>query len=486
MMSQSPNDTSTSLLRQEAAAAAAAAAREGADEPPTRRFDTAPKILAFSSSPSASTSTSDGEQQSSKSTTTNTTTRARHVPHWQEAVAGALAGAFSRTAMAPLERIKLLKQLQGSLPTLPRSTALDNNSKAAITSTTTRISNNTNNPSAWSLARHVYQTEGLASFWRGNWPSCLRVSGTAAINFTCLEYYQAAAVRPFLDRFFYTNATSNTSSQQRQAQFWSSLIAGGLAGATSTTILYPLEFVRTRLAVDLGTTSKMMQQQQPQKPPAPLTTAAAITTTTGANSTNATATTTTTMQRPRQYRGMHHVFVDILRSDGIRGLYQGYGIALTGGIVYRVMYLGGYDAMKKEIQWQRDNKVNNNHSNSDSNHASTHTGTSPAASPAAAAAAAAASSSSTMTWTERFLVAQTISLTAGTLSYPFDSVRRRMMMQAGKAHHERMYRNSLHCIATVYGAEGIRGFYLGLAPNLVRSLGGALMLVAYDAVRGLL
>ena len=33
------------------------------------------------------------------------------LPQWREAVAGAFSGAFSRTVMAPVERVKLLKQL---------------------------------------------------------------------------------------------------------------------------------------------------------------------------------------------------------------------------------------------------------------------------------------------------------------------------------------------------------------------------------------
>jgi solute carrier family 25 (mitochondrial adenine nucleotide translocator), member 4/5/6/31 len=448
-MAISPNDSTSLFLQEEAATIEGAALLSSSCDTAA-----AARILAFSSSSSSPAAAADREEQRSKSSSTRT--RRHVVPQWQEAVAGASAGAFSRTAMAPLERIKLLQQLQGSLR-LPST--LD---KAIIIPSKT-VSNSSNNPSAWSLARHVYQTEGLASFWRGNWPSCLRVSGTAAINFTCLEYYQAAAVRPLLDRFCYSNS-SNTNSQ-RQAQFWSSLIAGGLAGATSTTILYPLEFVRTRLAVDLGT-SETQQQKATASTGAPT-----ATTTVASSSSSSTATI-----RPRQYRGMHHVFVDILRLDGIRGLYQGYGIALTGGIVYRVMYLGGYDAVKKEIQWQRDNKP------IESGNSNTSTKTGGGGKPSSSSS----SSSSTMTWTERFLVAQTISLTAGTLSYPFDSVRRRMMMQAGMSRQERVYRNSIHCIATVYGKEGVRGFYLGLAPNLVRSMGGALMLVAYDAVRGIL
>ena len=90
------------------------------------------------------------------------------------------------------------------------------------------------------------------------------------------------------------------------------------------------------------------------------------------------------------------------------------------------------------------------------------------------------------TFAERFILAQLVSLSAGTICYPIDSVRRRLMMQAGKPATERLYRNSFHCFRQVWVREGVRGFYLGLAPNLVRSIGGALMLVAYDALKELL
>jgi solute carrier family 25 (adenine nucleotide translocator) protein 4/5/6/31 len=57
------------------------------------------------------------------------------------------------------------------------------------------------------------------------------------------------------------------------------------------------------------------------------------------------------------------------------------------------------------------------------------------------------------------------------------------MMQVGKSLDERLYHNSLHCIRLVLAREGVRGFYLGLAPNLVRSVGAAPMLVAYDSMK---
>mmetsp|Transcript_7550 Transcript_7550/g.8137 ORF Transcript_7550/g.8137 Transcript_7550/m.8137 type:complete len:92 (+) Transcript_7550:683-958(+) len=86
---------------------------------------------------------------------------------------------------------------------------------------------------------------------------------------------------------------------------------------------------------------------------------------------------------------------------------------------------------------------------------------------------------------ERYLLAQFVSITAGTVCYPIDSVRRRLMMQAGRPHPERHYQHgAVSAFSTIYHREGLQGFYLGLGPNLVRSMAGALLLVSYDVFRG--
>lgn len=121
-------------------------------------------------------------------------------------------------------------------------------------------------------------------------------------------------------------------------------------------------------------------------------------------------------------------------------------MAVTGGVVYRILLLGGYDAIKTELILFKQGEP--------------------------------------LSWWDRILVAQCISLTAGTISYPFDSVRRRMMMQAGSA--TRKYRNSLHCIQDILQTEGWKSFYRGIGSNIVRSVSGALLLVGYDSIRSVL
>lgn len=68
--------------------------------------------------------------------------------------------------------------------------------------------------------------------------------------------------------------------------------------------------------------------------------------------------------------------------------------------------------------------------------------------------------------------------------YPIDSVRRRMMMEAGR--EQRLYKSSFHCFKTMVMTEGYRGFYRGLSANLIRGMGTSILLVMYDEVRALL
>jgi solute carrier family 25 (adenine nucleotide translocator) protein 4/5/6/31 len=315
-----------------------------------------------------------------------------------------------------VERIKLILQLP------PPQQAQQRQQRTAVV-----------RPNAWQAARTVYTQEGVRSFWRGNGPSVLRTAGAAAVNFTCLDYYKGALLQPLLQEYYSPAraarrprgrtdhaATPNTtpSPHPPPPPWLGSLLAGGLAGATSTTLFYPLEFARTRLALD----------------------------------------------HARHFRGTLHVMRTILLSrDGVRGLYQGFGVALAGGILYRLLHLGGYDAVKQQVLFRKSASASNNNSQRNSNN-----------------------NQPQLLWWERLAVAQSVSLTAGILAYPLDSIRRRMMMQAGVPRDERLYHNAWHCVTLTRRHEGWAGFFRGVGPNVVRSIGGALLLVAYDTVRPLL
>mmetsp|Transcript_23279 Transcript_23279/g.44601 ORF Transcript_23279/g.44601 Transcript_23279/m.44601 type:complete len:321 (-) Transcript_23279:21-983(-) len=263
---------------------------------------------------------------------------------------------------------------------------------------------------------------------KGNTPNVIRQGGSAAMNFLLMDKYKTA-ISPLLMWTMHLPSNRAPEKRQKRRALISSFLSGGLAGGTVTTALYPIEFVRTRLAMDVGRG---------------------------------------TADAPRLYPGgMRDVCTSIWRADGWRGFYQGYGVALAGVVVYRALHLGGYDAVKTEILHSRGHRVSlgdfrivgekNNNVLSGSNN--------------------------TLTMGERYLAAQIVSITAGTACYPIDSIRRRMMMQAGVPIEVRLYKNSLDCFRKVLASEGIRGFFLGIGPNLVRSFGAALLLVSYDVFK---
>lgn len=69
---------------------------------------------------------------------------------------------------------------------------------------------------------------------------------------------------------------------------------------------------------------------------------------------------------------------------------------------------------------------------------------------------------------------------SGITSYPFDTVRRRMMMQSGRKKGAIQYKNTLDCWIKIGKNEGTRAFFKGALSNVFRGTGGALVLALYD------
>jgi len=85
-----------------------------------------------------------------------------------------------------------------------------------------------------------------------------------------------------------------------------------------------------------------------------------------------------------------------------------------------------------------------------------------------------------------WLIAQTVTTVSGIISYPFDTVRRRMMMQSGLPANERMYTSTLNCWSKIYKTEGSKAFFRGAFSNVLRGTGGAFVLVLYDEIKAVL
>lgn len=81
---------------------------------------------------------------------------------------------------------------------------------------------------------------------------------------------------------------------------------------------------------------------------------------------------------------------------------------------------------------------------------------------------------------------QTVTTIAGIVSYPFDTVRRRMMMQSGRKKAEIIYKSTGHCWVTIMKTEGGAAFFKGAFSNVLRGTGGAIVLVMYDEMKKLM
>ncbi|OAY77218.1 putative ADP,ATP carrier protein [Ananas comosus] len=141
----------------------------------------------------------------------------------------------------------------------------------------------------------------------------------------------------------------------------------------------------------------------------------------------------------RQFRGICHFLHTIYQKNGIRGIYRGLPASLHGMVIHRGLYFGGFDTVKDCLI----------------------TNESPL-------------------W-KRWVAAQAVTTTAGLISYPLDTVRRRMMMQSGM--EKPVYDSTLDCWRKIYRLEGLGSFYRGALSNMFRSTGAAAILVLYDEVK---
>ncbi|KAL7622941.1 hypothetical protein AAE478_006620 [Parahypoxylon ruwenzoriense] len=136
--------------------------------------------------------------------------------------AGGVAGAVSRTVVSPLERLKILFQVQS---------AGRNEYKLSV---------------GKALAK-MWKEEGWRGFMAGNGTNCIRIVPYSAVQFGSYNLYK----RQFFEKY----PGAPLSPFER-------LICGGIAGITSVFFTYPLDIVRTRLSIQsasfaaLGHTSK--------------------------------------------------------------------------------------------------------------------------------------------------------------------------------------------------------------------------------------
>jgi len=137
----------------------------------------------------------------------------------------------------------------------------------------------------------------------------------------------------------------------------------------------------------------------------------------------------------RQFNGLIDVYTKTLKSDGIQGLYRGFAISAVGIFIYRGMYFGMFDTLKPLLLGENAN-----------------VGLS-------------------------FLLGWAVTITAGLMSYPIDTIRRRMMMTSGGGVK---YKGSIDCGIQILKNEGFMSMMKGAGANILRGVAGAGVLAGFD------
>jgi hypothetical protein len=233
---------------------------------------------------------------------------------------GGFSGIISRTITAPLELWKLQKQNFF----IPNSTFKD-----------------------------VLQKEGFRYLWKGNFTNCMRIFPQYSINFAVFQKSQQN-LKPHI--------------QNEHAQ---NVISGSIAGLTAMSIIYPLETIRSRLALQ---TNKS------------------------------------------HYSGI----IDALFKTSIRDKYRGLGMSLLGFAPYNGFNFAFFYYYKNLLNQYSDRNDAIN------------------------------------------LVSGGLSgMTAVSITYPSDLIRRRLQLQGFDKTVPR-YNGIIDCISVIMRREGLKGLYRGL------------------------
>ncbi|KAJ5979017.1 hypothetical protein PENPOL_c001G02952 [Penicillium polonicum] len=284
---------------------------------------------------------------------------------------GGVSAAVSKTAAAPIERIKLLIQNQDEMLKQGR---LDRKYNGIA-----------------DCFKRTAAAEGVVSLWRGNTANVIRYFPTQALNFAFRDTYKSM--------FAYKKDRDGYGKWMM-----GNLASGGAAGATSLLFVYSLDYARTRLANDAKSSKGSGE---------------------------------------RQFNGLVDVYRKTLATDGIAGLYRGFGPSVLGIVVYRGLYFGMYDSIKPVLL----------------------------VGPLEGSFLAS------------FLLGWTVTTGAGVASYPLDTVRRRMMMTSGEAVK---YSSSMDAARQIVAKEGVKSLFKGAGANILRGVAGAGVLSIYDKAQLLL
>ncbi|XP_071014844.1 calcium-binding mitochondrial carrier protein SCaMC-2-A-like [Oncorhynchus clarkii lewisi] len=175
---------------------------------------------------------------------------------WRHLVAGGGAGAVSRTFTAPLDRLKVLMQVHGS---------------------------SSNNMCIMSGLTQMIKEGGMRSLWRGNGMNIVKIAPETAIKFMAYEQIKRLI-----------------GSDKETLGILERFVAGSMAGVIAQSTIYPMEVLKTRLA----------------------------------------------LRKTGQYSGISDCAKNIFRREGLGAFYKGFIPNMMGIIPYAGIDLAVYETLK--------------------------------------------------------------------------------------------------------------------------------------------
>ncbi|KAF7294806.1 Mitochondrial carrier protein [Mycena indigotica] len=218
----------------------------------------------------------------------------------------------------------------------------------------------------------------------------IRYFPTQALNFAFKDYFKALFGFRKSDGYW--------------TWFAGNIASGAGAGASSSLFVYSLDYARTRLSSDAKSTKPGGQ---------------------------------------RQFTGLIDVYKQTLATDGVRGLYRGFGPSIVGIMIYRGFYFGVYDTLKPTVL----------------------------VGPLEGSFLAS------------FALGWCVTTAAGIAAYPMDTIRRRMMMTSGSGIH---YKSTFDAAKQIMGKEGAKSLFKGAGANILRGVASAGVLALYDKFQALM
>jgi solute carrier family 25 phosphate transporter 23/24/25/41 len=170
-------------------------------------------------------------------------------------VSGGVAGAVSRTVTAPLDRLKLVLQVQSGQNSMAMSQCI----------------------------RNMFHEGGLLSFYKGNGTNIVKIAPETGVKF-----------------FAYEKLKNLLSDDKKSITPCNRFLAGAMAGVIAQFTIYPLECVKTRLA----------------------------------------------LAQPGTYKGIINCLSTTVSKEGYSTLYRGLGPSLMGVIPYAGIDLAVYESLK--------------------------------------------------------------------------------------------------------------------------------------------